>query len=253
MAEKMSSEDNRKGLERLIQALQAKPDDEACRTCLSQLGDYISAQLAGEDYTGRFPDVALHLDSCPDCAGAYARLYELELADITDQLPLPDQLSVPELNFLSPNVTSSTSSQARLAEQVRNAIHRTGESLTLRLSADLLSILRPSPMSGATRVPSDRERYSQVILSLEAAQIPDLDWPIALTAYQDALEPNLCLVEIVVEPAGQSWPDLGGRMVVLTLAGEEHEAVTDAWGIVSFEGVPVDGLVDASVVVTLTD
>jgi hypothetical protein len=248
------------GQTRLIRALRSKPDNKACQACLSQLDEYIAAQLAGEDYVARFAHVAVHLDACPDCAGAYARLYELERAEAANRLPQPDQLPDPDLGFLrhpaaetlSPTARQDLLKPADLAEQLRNAIRRTAERLTLQLSANLLALLRPSPTALLTRAPADTERYGEVLLSLEPAIVPDLDIPLTLTAYRDAHQPEMCLVEAIVEPADRSWPDLGGIRVTLLLAGEKREAITDAWGIASFEGVRINDLADMTVEVTLT-
>lgn len=85
-------------LERLRRVLQT-PAAEACEACLRRLDDYIAAQLAGDAYLEQYPDVAVHLDACVECAGAYARLYELALAEASDALPAPASVPAPDLNF----------------------------------------------------------------------------------------------------------------------------------------------------------
>ncbi|MCI0441323.1 MAG: hypothetical protein L0177_19655, partial [Chloroflexi bacterium] len=117
---------------RLVKALLFQPDHAACQACLDRLDEYVAAQLAGVDYRARFPEVALHLDACLDCAGAYARLYELELAIAEDRLPQPGRWPSPDLSFLH--------SGAGLMERLREAIRRVGDRLTLQLSADLLPL-----------------------------------------------------------------------------------------------------------------
>src|SRR5512145_1594603 len=89
----------------LAQALRLSQNEEACQQCLSQLDDYISAQLGGEDYLAGWPEVAAHLDGCLSCAEAYARLYTLEQAILTDTLPEPAQLPEPDLSFLLPEAS----------------------------------------------------------------------------------------------------------------------------------------------------
>jgi hypothetical protein len=247
------------GQARLVRALRSGPDDAACQACLEQLDEYVAAQLAGEDYLARFPEVAVHLDACLDCAAAYARLYELELAEAANRLPQPDQLPGPDLGFLRQGATAAPSATTHpapagdtgLAGQLRRALHRSGEKITLQLSAGLLSWLKPSPTVALTRTPADTERYSEALLNLQPALVPDFDLPITLTAYRDAQHPERCLVEVVVEPAGQSWPDLGGISVTLAFAGERRQAITDAWGVASFEGVPIDDLAGMALEITL--
>jgi len=94
----MGSEDERRRF--LIQALQTETSDLACQNCLDHLDAYVVAQLAGEDYLAFYSNVALHLDLCSECADAYARVYELELAELEGSLPRPEQIPAPDLSFL---------------------------------------------------------------------------------------------------------------------------------------------------------
>ena len=147
-------------VERLLSILQFNPTADDCQTCLNQLDDYISMQLAGEDYGGHFPEVANHLDACAQCAQAYARLYELAIADAANRLPQAPSMPDPDLGFLQAD--SSTQVQAsRLSERLLQALQQTTEKLTLYLSVDLLDMLLP--MTNAIpqmRSPANSERYT---------------------------------------------------------------------------------------------
>lgn len=227
--------------EQLLQILQMRPDGESCQTCLKQLDDYITAQLAGEDYLDGFPEVAVHLDACPQCAGAYARLYELALADAAGQLPQPEATPQPNLTFLRAN---------RLTAHLKKALRQTDNTLRLQFSAELLALLQPPPFATATRAAAG-ERYGEVLASLDPASAPDGELPLKFTIYQDAEQPNLCLIEIVIEPAGKSWPDLAGSTVTLRWDDAKREATTDAWGVVSFADIPADALEQMRLEVTM--
>lgn len=229
----------------LARILQARPPESACQTCLEQLDGYVTAQLAGQDYAVRFPEVAAHLDACPDCAEAYGRLYELELAAATGRLPLPNRLPKPDLSFLAPQAAPG------LAEALSAAVRRLGNGLTFHLSAGLLPLLRPAPALAAVRVPADSVRYGEVLLALEPDDARRAGLPLGLTAYRDARRPEVCLLEVKVEPPGRSWPDLGGTTVTLTAAGDQRRAVTDAWGLAAFEGVAVAHLAQLMVEIEL--
>ena len=91
---------------------------------LDQLDDYIAAQLASEAYLARFSDVAIHLDACLDCADAYARLYELEIAEATNSLPSLTHDALPDLSFLTrpqaPQSASDLVAQLRAAVQFQS-------------------------------------------------------------------------------------------------------------------------------------
>jgi hypothetical protein len=239
--------------------LRSEPDAAACRVCLSRLDEYVATQLADEDYVARFPDVVVHLDACPDCADAYAQLYELELAEAADRLPQPERLPDPDLSFLQPQASgplSPAALQARLrtaalTERLRDALHRAGDRLTLQLSAKLLPLMRPSPAAAQTRAPADSERFNEVLLALEPDEELRPDLPVTLVVYRDAHHPGMCLVEVIVEPPGRSWPELEGIGVALLVAGERRKATTDAWGLAVFEGVPVAQLADMALEITL--
>ncbi len=242
----------------LIEVLRSEPDDAACQACLDRLDEYIAAQLDGQDYVACFPDVAMHLDACLDCADTYARLYELELAEAADCLPQPDHVPDPDLSFLLPGTAGPlspaalrTRSAAALTERLRAALHRVGDRLTLQFSTDLLLSLRPSPAAAQVRAPADTERYGEALLILEPDEALHPDLPVTLTAYRDTRRPDACLVEVVVEPPGRSWPELGGIAVALIVAGERHEARTDAWGLVALEGIPIARLADLTLEITL--
>lgn len=211
---------------------------------MKQLDDYIAAQIAGEDYLVRFTNVALHLDACLQCAEAYARLYELEIAETANRLPRPQQLPEPNLDFLQQGMSD-------LSAQLKKALRQTADSVTLQLTTALLSLLLPSPAIALTRAPDDSDRYGEILFKLEPEKAAGMELPVALTVYRDARQPELCLLEVVVEPPGLSWPDLEGRIVLLNVAGVTQEALTDAWGYVSFADIAMEDLSQTTMEVRL--
>ncbi len=251
----MTSDDR---VQRLKQAL-APQDETACEVCLSQLADYVSAQCSAEDYAAQYPEVAAHLDNCLNCASAYARLYEFELAARADELPSLERVPEPDLGFLlsvahEPAPASALRHRLQreaLSEKLREALQRVGARITLQLTADLLPLLRPAAATAATRAPADAGRFSEVLLQLDPAELPGAARPIGLAAYRDAQHPVECLIEARVILLDRSWPDLGGIPVTLIVAGERREVTTDAWGLASWEGVPIARLSELQVEVTL--
>ena len=213
----------------LTQILLSGPNDEACQQCLNQLDDYIMSQLAEEDYLTKFSEVAIHLDTCLVCAAAYNRLYELETAVATNTLPQPKHLPKPDLSFLIP-----------LVQQLKEALQRHGNRLSLQLTTMLVEMLRPS--TPATVMRSSEGQYQEQLISLTPQNATDLDLTFTLTVYRDKQVPNTCLLEVKVEPPGQSWPALGGKEVTIMYNNAKQTEVTDAWGIASFTGIPVDAL-----------
>ena len=242
---KQDSSNITKGPTRLFQALKLTPDEQDCQAVLDRLTGYVTTQLTDPDYQAQFPEIALHLDACITCAEAYARLYELELAVTTDTLPQPATVPEPDLGFLQ------QAEPEPLIVQLRQAVSRMGQTLTLRLSAELVSRLQPVSPASLTRAPADTTRYADPVLVLNLADANQTGFPAALTAYQDNQNPDLSLVEVLVEPEERSWPDLGGIRVTLTLAGQPHTAPTDAWGLAPFEGIPIAQLADMAIEITL--
>jgi hypothetical protein len=228
----------------LAQALQLSQNEEACQRCLSRLDDYITAQLSGEDYLAGWPEVAAHLDGCLRCAEAYARLYALEQAILTETLPEPVQLPVPDLSFLLPEAPGPLSPAAlraqlrlkALAEQIQAALQHLKGRIRLQLTPALLPLLQPI-QAPARAIPS-----AELLLRLDPEEIPGVHLALSLAAYREEQLPEACRVEILVQPPGRSWPDLAGIQVTLTAAGQQQQASTNAWGEVSFSGVPVAAL-----------
>ena len=224
--------------DKLIEAIETQYDENTCADCLAQVADYVAAQLDGQDYTALYPAVALHLDACLSCSGAYARVYDVEWAARANALPSLARIPAADLSFLGAESP---------ADRLRAAFRRIGGRLTLTLSPDLLPLLRPAPSAAALRAPQDTRRYSELLLTLD----PTPDLPIGLAAYRDAQRPDVCLIEVTVEPPNRAWPDLGGIEVGLATPDREQVGVTDDWGLASFEDVPVDDLARLLVSVAL--
>lgn len=210
----------------LAQIIRTAPDDATCQNILLALDGYIATQLAGQNYQLRFPEVSFHLDGCLTCAHAYARLYELALAEAAQQLPAPAHIPAPNLDFLNRETAVS------LPQLLQNALHRTANYLTLQLSAQLLPLLQPPPAL-ALRAPTDEGRYAHCLLLLEATNT----LPLSLAVYQDAHNPTNCLVEVTLELPDRHWPDLAGTAVSLHTPTHQAHTTTDAWGIAVFEGI----------------
>jgi hypothetical protein len=182
-----------------------------------------------------------HLDACLECADAYARLYELEVAARAGTLP---QGTVPaaDLSFLAEAGTKPSSS---LAEQLGQALRRSADGWTLQFSQALLGWLRPGLQPAAGLRSGEQARYDEVLYQLAAQEAAGAEPAFSLVVYRDAHAPERGLVEVRVEPEGRSWPDLGGYRVTLEAGGEARTMLTDAWGLASLENVALDGLMQA--------
>ena len=113
-----------------------------------------------------------------------------------------------------------------------------------------------APITAAFRIPHhhvrppDNERYHKLLLQVDSIVAQDVSLPFVLTAYEDAHQPQCCLIEVVVTPPGESWPNLGGRSVTLDVNGATQVLLTDAWGGAAFPDIRVDDLAQISVEVS---
>lgn len=208
--------------------LRQQPTTTDCRLCLSQLPDYVSAQQTQEDIQTTFAWTRQHLDSCVDCAEAYAQLFELALTNANSQLPQLDHIPTPDLSFLT--------AVPDLRTTLTQAIQQTRRRFTLQLNDLLSGLLTPSPQTALTRTTGEG-RFRQKLLELTPEQLPEATLPLTLAAYADQEQPGRCLIEVTVEPPGLSWPDLGGREVNLTAGEQAHTAQTDEWGTAVFTDI----------------
>lgn len=233
-------ESNQQAIQKLAQFAQAiytVPTKHDCDQCLANLEAYIQIQLEGGHYIKEMPQVAQHLDLCDICSQAYALLYELAWSEAHGTMAQPDQIPAPDLGFLQ---ASSTSKSAKRSQRLQQLLQHLHDRVVLQFTSDLLTLLQPPPNLAVTRLPGDSARYGDPILKMEPAL--DINLPITLTVYRDTHQDGFCLIEITIEPPGKSWPDLGGRQVILAFGEKRETAVTDDWGLVYFADVPINDL-----------
>jgi hypothetical protein len=214
--------------------LRYKPSDADCTLCLSQLEAYVQTQLSRPAAAAEFGWLRRHLDSCLACAEAYALLYELAWAEENGRLPQPTHIPDPDLHFLRPPFLRPPPDWLKA---FKDALQVTPEQIRLQLNEALAHLLTPSPAPAPTRAGGDG-RYQSKLLELTADQAQSAAVPFTLTAYADQQQPDRCLVEITVQPPGQSWPDLAGNQVAVTAAGQTVVAETDDWGTAVFPDLP---------------
>ncbi|MEZ4643639.1 MAG: hypothetical protein R3E31_13055 [Chloroflexota bacterium] len=243
-------ESNQQAVNRLnqfLEVIRATPTESDCDQCLSTLETYVQKQLNNGAYMRLMPQTAHHLDSCQVCSEAYALLYELMWSEANGKLAVPPTIPQPDLNFLSATPTANgVQKRARLQQLLQHLYDR----IILQFTADLLPLLQPPPTLAVTRLPGDSARYGELLLKMEAT--PEIGLPVTLAAYRDAQQAGLCLVEVTVEPPGQSWPDLGGKQVTVQIGERRETAVTDDWGLVYFPDIAIDHLAIMQLEVKLT-
>jgi hypothetical protein len=225
--------------------LRYNPTAADCTLCLSQLEAYVQMQLNWPAAAAEFGWLRQHLDSCPACAEAYGLLYELVWTEENGRLPQPPHIPDPDLLFLRPLVVRPPPDWLK---PFKDALQVTPAQIRLQLNETLASLLTPSPAPAPTRTTGDG-RYQPKLLELTPDQAQSAAVPFSLTAYADQQQPDRCLVEITVQPPGQSWPDLGGNQVAVTAAGQTIVAATDDWGTAVFPDLPRNELETLAIIV----
>jgi hypothetical protein len=229
--------------------LRHSPTDVDCTLCLSQLEAYVQSQFMPSAAQAQFGWLRQHLDSCAACAQAYGLLYELVWAEENGRLPQPTHVPEPDLRFLrSP---FSRPSPAWL-KPLQAALRITPEQIGLQLNETLTRLLLPAPGLAPTRSVGNGRghgRYQPKLLELTPDQAQTAAIPFTLTVYADGQQPDRCLVEVMIQPPGQSWPDLGGRQVTVTAGGQPVSAETDDWGTAVFPDLPRSELDKLAIIV----
>lgn len=214
----------------LWDVLRSQPTPADCQRCREHLHDYVQNQLDDQDVDSTNSWVARHLDACVECASAYAPVYDTLFAEKMGQLPVPAAMPDPDLSFLPV-------ADNNLATKLRSALTATSAQITLQFDAVLRALLTPPPAAALVRSGADG-RYHKRILSLPPDPLAaDASLPFTLVAYADSQHPQLCLVEVTLQLPDQSWPDLGGYAVTLTLSSGSHTTLTDDWGSVAFADI----------------
>lgn len=186
---------------------------------------YVEAQAAGEPYQAQFPDVAALLDSSVEVASVYARLSELHLAEAQGKLDVPRVPSA-DLSFLQPKAS------------VWDAVRQIGRTYHLQLTQALTDLLAPPPTLAFA--PRSDDEMGTILLQLAERE----DAPFTFTLYQNGT------LEVEVVPAGRAWPDLAGSRVTIEVGERRETQLTDAWGLVMFEGL---GLVEVGKLAILVE
>ncbi len=234
-------------IQQLHQILKTDLTTTQCHYYLDRINAYIASQLAGQDYAFTFVATAVHLDSCPNCAAAYERLYELEYAAAQESLPHPTNLSAPDFSFLNTAVAPATD---RITK-IKSAVQEIGDKFVFVLSEGIIGLLRPLPNAAPVLRSSSAERYAEILFQLDPTDLPQNDLPFTITAFRDAHASDNCLVEVRVQPPEQSWPTLGGKKVNLKMSTTTMAVTTDAWGLAVFDDVRITNLATAKIEVSI--
>lgn len=222
--------------QRLARVLVTHDDPLACAACEQALDAYVEAQFAGRLQFDDWSVISAHLDTCIRCSEVYALCYELRLAESLG--PVPALIPTFALDFLAPAETSAVPVATSLRDLLREAVTTSGERLRVQLSQTLLALVPPptAPLGGLRSAGEQIPVYELVVEDEGPFE------RVRLIVYPQSNQPEQRSLHIQVEMSGRSWPDLADMAVRLDTDGERQESVTDAWGEVVFDHVPVDAV-----------
>lgn len=123
------------GLLELGHALAGQSDpvtERECNPYQRALPDYVEAEVNGQPVRRLFPDMARHLELCPNCGQVYVDLLGLALEAEAKPLPIPSSAPMLDLSFL-PSLTP--------AERICQVIEPLAKEILRRLDPKLLADL----------------------------------------------------------------------------------------------------------------
>jgi hypothetical protein len=220
-----------------------------CETCQVHLADYIRLELAGQAAEQTYPEVALHVETCPKCEVAYYREFRAQ----------GQRKSVPELQQIG--------QRSQVAQVMQQIVSPAGPQPIPDPSWYEIALTH-----GRAWLEQETGRWRQLVLSLatlgqgphgtpalaglmslapSAASVlgdieiisPDDNYEIKLAVVSDstAAAEDMCRVEVAVS-CQDRFGDFSGIEVTLWWGGSAHTRETDALGRVSFEGLPCQQL-----------
>lgn len=219
--------------EALEKILQIEPSEAQFDACLDQLGDFISAQLAGKDYETLFPDLVAYLNTDASLADIYSRLYTLAVDVQSDQIRI-------------------TEPDRPTRDLIFDAIEYLEGAIAMLFSADILGRLHLEPALGGGALKASEAKAE--LYKLDPKEHSISEWPATITV-QSTVQSNrdeagLCTVQVQVTPPGRAFPNLSGIEVSVEIPDlETYEQKTDMLGVATFDNLQVAHLSQMRVII----
>ncbi len=93
----MDGKTQRDRIDRLVRVLDEHAVSVQCEECEAMLPTLADEEMAGLRISERYPELALHIDTCPTCGPAFADLLDVLLADERGEFTAPDAVPPPRL------------------------------------------------------------------------------------------------------------------------------------------------------------
>ncbi|HEU4326833.1 MAG TPA: hypothetical protein VFS21_27080 [Roseiflexaceae bacterium] len=192
---------------------------------LALLPDYISLVIEERDAQAAFPDIAKHLAECGDCYGVFLDL--LEMSEVCDDAEPAKVVSEADLSFLRP--------PADARPPVKPVVP-----LAQRSSASeiLIAFSRAIVEAFTQRRPAGALRGQVIHRSVQTVS----GEPAVGVKVEIRAKDTLCDVEVLISRDDRPPFKRQGTAVRLRAGALAQEAASDATGLATFHGIPLDAL-----------
>jgi hypothetical protein len=235
-----------------------------CQTCQANLADYVHLELTGQAAELTYPEIAFHVETCAKCEIAYYRefrrqgqaksLVQLQQIGQRSQVAtVMQQITLPAVSEPAPD----PSWYEVALEQGRAWLEKeTGRwrRLWIPLASLGSTLIRDEspPRTPALAGLMGAEASATPILGTTEIVPPAGDFEIKLMVMADSAttDADLCQVHVAISLKNR-FGDFSGLGVTLYWGDSAHTRETDALGLVSFKGLPVQQLESMSLMVSL--
>ena len=224
---------NRRGVQRLLDALITGASHLTCAACQEQLPRLVDVVMAGSLPAETMPEVVRHVDHCPQCEELFLEL----LGDLQVVLsePVAPVVAKPDLGFLPLSPTLDDIWRTTLETVSKVIRSRTGRLATIQISLRLPRALAPRPARGTLAGPLRDEK-----LLLSDTLVVDGGIQVELRAYRDEPDAPECrlLAEVDSRQPDAELP----HQLVLHSDGDTWVAPFNEWGQATIVGLPIAAL-----------
>lgn len=214
-----------------------------------QLTEYVRLELTNQDADTMYPQIALLVETSPECKEAYYLEYRRQVlavpaSELGNLGRRPKHLDIqldPGSNIYRKAVDGITLLLERGTDICRGLQF---ELPTFSLGLD--HALAPSGMMSDAKAGSEGQSRKIPIRVPEGAPVE------LMIEVKESQDPALCILEAAVELEGR-FGDYSGVTIILEWADQVREAVTDEVGLVRFDDLPQADLPRMRVRVNLPD
>jgi hypothetical protein len=182
--------------------LSAEDEPVTCEPHRRPISAYVEAELNGQDVKTLYPELAKHLESCPDCYEEYTdlvRILDLERQGRLEEPPRPGRFDLSFLGDLAPKPSLWEVKEASVHRLVAGITARFGTKLVAlaSLPEELMPYRRLVPVFVPLRIKDIREPRPEDLA--EVLELPDLDENICIKLLMGPVQNGHGVIMVQVE------------------------------------------------------